>query len=228
MVKWSKIIGLALLSGGMPAASPAAELQAATSGTSDILSNERDGRASDRVDFSGVKPLARTTWDAGKPPPVGNPLWSVSLSVLAATRERPIFAASRRPPQRAVVAPHVVQVAAPTPPKPAEPPPLTLIGAVVGDSDAIAIFLDRSDQKIIRLRRGETHAGWALNSVHGREVTLNKADRTEVLAFQRPEPPAGVPRVPDEPGPTRPTGVGVAYAPFVPRSAPKNGEPDGL
>jgi general secretion pathway protein N len=52
---------------------------------------------------------------------------------------------------------------------------LTLIGAVAGDGIAIAIFLDRTNQKIVRLRQGETHAGWELSSVLRREVTRKKA-----------------------------------------------------
>jgi general secretion pathway protein N len=230
MVKWPEIIGLALLTGGTLAAGPAPELLAATSATPDILSNERDGEIYDRVDISRVKPLAGANRDRTKPLPTGNPLWSIPLSVLSATRERPIFSASRRPPQRAVVAPHVDPVA-PTPQKTAEPerPPLTLIGAVVGDSDAIAVFLDRTNQKFIRLRRGEAYAGWVLSLLQRREVTLDKAGRTEVLALQHSDGAAGVAKPSDEPGLSGPIGgVDVSYAPFVPRSTPKNGAPDGL
>jgi general secretion pathway protein N len=231
MFKWPEIIGLALLSGGMLAAGPAPELLAATSANVDILSDDRNGEMSDRVDIGRVRPLVGTNRDERKPPPIGNPLWSVPLSVLTATRERPIFSASRRPPQRAVVAPHLDQVAAP-PQKTVEPerPPLALIGAVVGDSDAIAVFLDRTSQKFIRLRRGEIHAGWVLSSVQRREVTLSKAERTEVLALQRSDGSAGVAKAPDEPGGLpAPTGsVDVSFAPFVPHATPKNGESDGL
>src|ERR1019366_725459 len=105
--------------------------------------------------------------EGARPLPSGNPLWAIPLSVLTATQERPIFSASRRPPQRAVVALPVDQASAPAPQKVAEPerPPLALIGAVVGESDAIAVFLDRTNQKIVRLRQGETQAGWVLDSV---------------------------------------------------------------
>jgi general secretion pathway protein N len=229
MVKWPEIVALALLTGGMLAAGPAPELLAATSATSDILSDER-GEVYDRVDISRVKPLAGANRDGTRPLPTGNPLWSVPLSVLSATRERPIFSASRRPPQRAVVAPHVDPVA-PAPQKTAEPerPPLTLIGAVVGESDAIAVFLDRTNQKFIRLRRGEAYAGWVLSLLQRREVTLDKAGRTEVLALQRSDGAAGVAKASDEPGLSGPTGgVDVSYAPLVPRSTPKNGAADGL
>jgi general secretion pathway protein N len=114
----------------------------------------------------------------------------------------------------------------PPPQKAAEPerPPLTLIGAVVGDSDAIAVFLDRTNQKFVRLRPGDTHAGWTLSSVLRREVTLKKADQTEVLALQRQEGPADVAGVP----PILVPAAAGSYAPFTPRSTPKNGESDGL
>ncbi len=109
-----------------------------------------------------------------------------------------------------------------------EHPPFALIGAVVGENDAIAVFIDRTNQQLIRLRQGESHAGWALSSVQPREVTLKKADRTEILALQRPDAPAGVPGVPAMPAPVPAASGGDSYAPFVPRSTPKNGEPDGL
>jgi general secretion pathway protein N len=179
-----------------------------------------------------LKPISRPNRAPGNALPSGNPLWSVPLSVLSVTQERPIFSASRRPPQRAVVVPPVDQVSPPAPQKAAEPerPPLALIGAVVGDSDAIAVFLDRTNQKIVRLRQGETHAGWVLGSVQGREVTLKRADRTEVLALQRPDGTAGVSGAPGVPGLTVPAagGVDVSFAPFTPRSTPKNGASDGL
>jgi general secretion pathway protein N len=212
------------------------ELQAATSSTLNILSNDRAGDATDTVDVGAMKPLlARPDRPAKAPPLSGNPLWSVPLSVLTATQERPIFSASRRPPQRAVVAAPAEQVAAP-PPKPAEPerPAVALIGAVVGDNDAIADFLDRASQKIVRLRQGDTHAGWQLSSVQGREVTFGKADRSEVLVLQRrgqesaaaAPPLAGIPSMP-APLPVS-GGLDTSYAPFTPRSTPKNGESDGL
>jgi len=228
MVGWTRIFGLILLSGGMLMMVPVSELIAATSATLDILSDDRNAQPADSVDVGNLKSRERPDREVSKPPPSGNPLWSIPLSVLTATRERPIFLATRRPPRPAVVGAPVVQ-AATVAPKTVEPqrPTLALIGAVVGNGDAIAVFLDRTNQKIVRLRQGETHAGWVLSSVLQREVTLNRADRTEVLALQRADGPAGVPGMPGRTI-SGAGGVDVSYAPFVPRSTPKNGEADGL
>ncbi|MES2192833.1 MAG: hypothetical protein V4517_00335 [Pseudomonadota bacterium] len=221
MVRWPKILGLALLPSGMMFLALMPAPRAATSSTVDILSNDAAADVRDTVDVGGVKPLANR--EPSKPVPSGNPLWSVPLSALTATQERPIFSASRRPVQR-TAAPFEEQAPAPVPAKAAAPEqsPLALIGAVVGDSDAIAVFLDRSSQKIVRLRQGDSHAGWVLSLVQGREVTLKKADRTEILGLKSGEGTL--------PAPTA-IGAGAAdtsYAPFVPRSTPKNGESDGL
>jgi general secretion pathway protein N len=236
MPRLPRIFGLKLLPGLLLAAGWAPACSAATSATLDILPAELTGPA-ERVELGNLKPLIGPKKEVAKPAVSGNPLWSVPLSALTATRERPIFSASRRPAQRAVAGPPIEPVAVPLakPPEP-ERPALALIGAVVGDSDAIAVFLDRTNQKIVRLRAGEAHTGWVLSSVLPREATLKKADQTEVLEL-RPDGPVspGVPGAPGAPAvaavppmPSMVSGVAGSYAPVIPRSAPKNGESDGL
>jgi general secretion pathway protein N len=230
-----KIVGLALLSGLVLTAGRVPVSLAATSATLDILPNDIAG-VPERVEVGNLKPLlAGPKREPAKLPVSGNPLWSVPLSVLTATQERPIFSASRRPPPRIVAGPRVEpENAAPVKQPEPERPALALIGAVVGDNDAIAVFLDRTNQKIVRLRVGETHLDWVLSSVLRREVTLKKADQVEVLALQPAEPPlvpAAIPGMATLPGmlvqPAQ-AGGGTSFAPFVPRSTPKNGESDGL
>jgi general secretion pathway protein N len=244
MIGWRNVVGLTLLSGGLLLAAMSPNVLAATSSAPDMLSNDRAGDA-DSVDLGSVKPIIRPNRDAPKPQASGNPLWSVPLSVLTATQERPIFSASRRPPPRAVVAPPVEQPAVPPPPLASvpEPPPLALIGAVVGDSDAIAVFVDRTTQKMVRLRQGESHAGWVLDTVLRREVTLKKDERSETIELKSTTVsgapvlpmPTAIGAGPVAPGTlipaaaTAPGGVMDSnYAPFTPRSTPKNGESDGL
>lgn len=241
MIGWRNMVGLTLLSGGQLLAAMSPNVLAATSSAPDILSNDRAGDA-DTVDLGSVKPIVRPNRDAPKPQASGNPLWSV----LTATQERPIFSASRRRPPRAVVAPPVEQPAVPPPTLASapEPPPLALIGAVVGDSDAIAVFVDRTTQKMVRLRQGESHAGWVLDTALRREVTLKKDERSETIELKSTTV-SGAPVLPMPTaigaGPVAPgtlispatvtAGSGVMdsnYAPFSPRSTRKNGESDGL
>ncbi|WBL76477.1 hypothetical protein I3J27_26050 [Bradyrhizobium xenonodulans] len=235
MSGWLRATGLAVLC----AVAGIAETSAATSSRMDILSDDAAPSAAESVDVGAVRPIARPAQAASKPIPRGNPLWSVPLSALTVTQERPIFSAMRRPPPRAVAASPVEEVNVPAPPKAVEaPPPLLLVGAVVGEGEAIAIFVNRTDQKVVRLRQGESLGGWSLTEVQPREVTLKQGDRSEVLALQRPDgtpaaPPAGAPAVaagpPDAGGKlTMPTTTDTSFAPFVPRSTPKNGESDGL
>ena len=229
MIKCIKTVGPCLLSVGLLLGGLSSAVMAATSSTSGSIPGDRAGEASDSVELGAVKPIAAPEPGISRPAPRGNPLWSVPLSALTATQERPIFSVSRRPPQRAVVAPVAEVENAPAPPKPVEgPPPLALVGAVVGDGDSIAVFIDRASLKTVRLRPGEAHAGWVLSSVLRREVTLKKDDRTETIGLKAMEgmaPVAGLPQ-PSAIGAAPVTGVG--FAPFIPRSTPKNGEPDGL
>ena len=232
MSGWLRPMGLAVLC----AVLGIAETVAATSSRMDILSDDAASGPAESVDVGAVRPIARPAQAASKPAPRGNPLWSVPLSALTVTQERPIFSAMRRPPPRAVAA-SPVEEANVAPPKPVDaPPPLLLVGAVVGEGDAIAILVNRTDQKVVRLRQGESLGGWSLTSVQPREVTLKQGDRSEVLALQRSDgttAPAGSPAVAAAPADdsgklTMPTTANTSFAPFVPRSVPKNGESDGL
>jgi general secretion pathway protein N len=114
--------------------------------------------------------------------PAGNPLWAVPLSALTATRDRPLFAPTRRPPPAAVP---FVRPPAPPPPPVAEagPPRLRLLGTVINDREKIAVFQDDASQSIIRIRLGEQHAGWVLRSVQGRSVTLEGNNREATFSL---------------------------------------------
>jgi len=123
--------------------------------------------------------------------PRGNPLWAVPLSVLSVTRERPIFSVSRRPPPQAVMALSAPEPVKLPPPQPAPPevPRLVLVGAVGYGDAGIAIFVDQSTRGVIRLKIGDVHSGWELRQVRGRETTLQKDNRTVLLALPQPGDP---------------------------------------
>jgi general secretion pathway protein N len=138
----------------------------------------------------------------------GNPLWAIPLSSLSATRERPLFTPSRRPPAPPAVAapPPSARIAAPPPPAEPERPQLTLVGAVAAESGGIAIFIDQTTNDVVRLKTGDSHSGWMLRSVKGREALFQKNSETLTLALPAPGaaappvvlgvPPAGVPGMP--------------------------------
>jgi general secretion pathway protein N len=116
----------------------------------------------------------------------GNPLWAIPLSTLTATRERPIFRPSRRPPAAAALGQPRMEPIPTAAPSARERPQLTLIGAVVGEADAVAIFLDNSNNEVFRLRTGQDYSGWVLNLVRGREATLQKDRETAVYVVPVP------------------------------------------
>jgi general secretion pathway protein N len=116
----------------------------------------------------------------------GNPLWAIPLSSLTATRERPIFSPSRRPPRPAVL-PAVVRAPPPAPPPPAKPerPHFQLVGTVAKDANGIAVIIDQTTKNVIRLKMGEGYNGWILDSIQGRSITLKKGELTETFALPK-------------------------------------------
>lgn len=111
-----------------------------------------------------------------------NPLWVIPIASLSAIRERPIFSPSRRPPISATIAPAQQVSLASQPLR----PPFALIGAAAGENDGIGIFLDEATKGIVRLKTGESHAGWTLSLVKGREATLQRGEEIAVLEIPNP------------------------------------------
>lgn len=112
----------------------------------------------------------------GEASPKANPLWAIALENLSATRERPLFSPSRRPPAPPPVAAAPVDIEPPPPPPPGPPekPNVTLVGVVRGDSQDIGIFINQMDQSVVRLRVGQEDRGWVVHSVDIRAATLRK------------------------------------------------------
>jgi len=112
------------------------------------------------------------------------PAWAVPVRSLAATRERPIFSPARHatvtelsppPPERPI-------------PKEIDRPRLALLGAIAGEKDGIAIFMDEGTKDVFRMRTGETHLGWTLQNVAKREATLQNGREVAILAIPVPAP----------------------------------------
>jgi general secretion pathway protein N len=135
--------------------------------------------------------------------PSGNPLWAIPLSALTATRERPLFLPSRRAPAPVVANTPVAVAPSPSSPPPPPPveeqPPFVLVGAIASETEGYAVFLDQATNSVIRLKTGQDHSGWVLQSVKGREATLQKDRRTTTLVLPVPGRALSAP-VPGAPG----------------------------
>jgi hypothetical protein len=117
--------------------------------------------------------------------PSANPLWGIPLAQLSGTRERPIFSASRRPPPVAAIA-EAAPVKPPPRKKEIEPPQLSLVGTIASIDEGFGIFIDQSSKAAVRLKVGDDHQGWKLRQIRGREVTMEKDDRSAVLTLPQP------------------------------------------
>ena len=194
MIRYAAVLGLAA---GLVAIGDASGQ--ALLATAPVVADPADsGRAPGAIDLrpnppAPAAPTANTPI-AKERPLSGNPLWAVPLKLLSATRDRPIFSPSRRPPPPPVL-PAAYAAPAPAAPKPTEsgPPQLSLVGTVVGDSESIGIFLDQATKAVVRLRTGQDHSGWILRSVRGREATFDKDQRTATFMLPPPGTDATAP-----------------------------------
>jgi general secretion pathway protein N len=158
-----------------------------------------DTRAAGLPAGTAVPPVPATTVRIVAPPAAptpeqtlsANPLWAIPLTLLSATRERPIFSPSRRPPSAAVAAEPVTIKAPPVRKREPEPPQLALVGTIASDEEGFGIFLDQSTKTPLRLKVGEDYQGWKLRAIEGRQVTLEKDQQAAVLTL--PQPGVGQP-----------------------------------
>jgi hypothetical protein len=167
-------------------------------GAADALAATPSSVVGSREDAPAQRPKAAPPAVAGKPPVPGasaSPIWAVPLTQLSATRERPLFAPSRRPPPPA--APQNPQAAVPAPPPPPrepEMPPMTLVGTVIGESGVLGVFVAKNNPTTdIRLRQGEGHQNWVLRAVERRDVAVEKGPDRVILALPAAAKGTGLP-----------------------------------
>jgi general secretion pathway protein N len=103
-----------------------------------------------------------------------NPVAGELLENLSATRERPLFAATRRAPAPPP-APVVVQAAPPAPPP---PPSITLYGIVSDAEGTRAMLRTGTADKALRVRVGDSVEGWKVSEIEGRRLVLSLEDRS--------------------------------------------------
>jgi general secretion pathway protein N len=137
------------------------------------------------ADAAGLSGAPRAP-DPGARARAGNPLWTVPLSALSATRDRPLFSASRRPPIVAlpIVAPPQKQEA--LAPPPAERPLLTLVGTIVSRKASVAMLQGANTEAISRLRVGQENEGWRVQGIGLRSIVVKKGAQSVELGLPRP------------------------------------------
>jgi general secretion pathway protein N len=138
------------------------------------------------ADAAGLSGAPRAP-DPGARARAGNPLWTVPLSTLSATRDRPLFSASRRPPIVAlpIVAPPPQKQEAPAPPPP-ERPLLTLIGTIVSPEASVAMLQGSNTEAISRLRVGQENDGWQVRGIGLRSIVVEKGAQSVELGLPTP------------------------------------------
>ncbi len=131
---------------------------------------------------------ARLAPDPNATPRAGNPSWAIPLSALVATRDRPLFSASRRPPIVAVpiFAPPPQKDEALAPPLP-ERPSLTLVGTIISPKASVAVLQISNTDAISRLRVGEENDGWRVRVIDLRSIVVVKGAQSVKLVLPRPD-----------------------------------------
>ncbi|MGP0094474.1 MAG: hypothetical protein ACLPKB_31695 [Xanthobacteraceae bacterium] len=140
---------------------------------------------------------------------VANPAAAQSLDHLSATRERPLFSPSRRPPPPPPAP--VAQRAAPVLPPAA--PSVDLFGIVSDEEGARAVVRTGPGNKILRVRVGDEIGGWKVSQIEGRKLVLSLGERSTTFTLfsgHNAKPDVQIlPRFPDRPppNPTRASSV---------------------
>jgi hypothetical protein len=105
-----------------------------------------------------------------------SPLAAQPLDQLSATRDRPLFSPTRRPPT-----PPPFVIAAPLPPAP--PPVVTLLGVVMDGEEARAIIRAGPAASVMRVRIGDDVDGWKVGQIESQRLVLLLDDRTATFTI---------------------------------------------
>jgi hypothetical protein len=105
-----------------------------------------------------------------------------SVESLAATRERPLFSPSRRPPPAAAPV-HVDAAPSLPPPRPLPPPAITLIGVIAATNGSFAVVRVGQNKQPTPVHVGDNIDGWNVIQIADIEVTLTRDGRVATFAL---------------------------------------------
>jgi hypothetical protein len=123
---------------------------------------------------AGDAPRPGPSDDAG-----ANPLAAHPLEQLTATRERPLFAPTRRPPPP----PPAVASRVEQPPPPPPPPDVALFGIVIDVDGARALIRSSESDRIMGVRAGDEVGGWTVTQIEERQLVLSLGERSATFAL---------------------------------------------
>jgi general secretion pathway protein N len=145
----------------------------------------------DRTLVERLEPAAAPAPLVPDAPIKSNPLWSIPLSALSETRDRPLFNVSRRPSPETVVATPALNPTVNSKPTELEGPPFALIGTILSSEARVALLLDQATSHVTQVRQGKTDSGWTALRVGARSIVLSKGDSLKTLNLPGPNiPPA--------------------------------------
>jgi hypothetical protein len=112
---------------------------------------------------------------------ISNPVELQPLRELSATRDKPLFSATRRPPPKPVAS--ISRVEPPPPPPP--PPSVVVLGIVSENGDGrAAIRAGKGDgDKVLRVRAGDDVSGWKVERIEPRRLVLTQGERSVDFAL---------------------------------------------
>jgi general secretion pathway protein N len=116
-------------------------------------------------------------------PVKSNPLWSIPLSALSETRNRPLFNITRRPPSEDAVPVPALKPSADDKPTEPEAPPFALMGTILSSTARVAVLLDQATSRVTQLQQGKIDSGWTALSVGPRSIVLRKGDSLRTLSL---------------------------------------------
>lgn len=146
----------------------------------------------DRTLIERLQPAAEPAPLIPDAPVKSNPLWSIPLSALSETRDRPLFNVTRRPPPETVVAAPALKPSAEDHPPEPEGPPFALMGTILSSKARVAVLFDQATNRVTQLPQGKIDSGWTALSVGPRSIVLRKGDslKTLILPGRNVPPPA--------------------------------------
>ena len=108
------------------------------------------------------------------------------LNSLEATRNRPLFSPTRRPPPLpSHPAPVAIEPVVPPPP----PPRLQLSGVIIGSGKRVAIVVRLGDAKTLSVEIGSQIDGWTVAAILPRGITLRRDARDFMVELPEPGKP---------------------------------------